>query len=418
MDDPQPLPRTIVRGLEDALADTPVVCVLGPRQCGKTTLVRTLAPKRAFITLDDTVLLDAAVADPKAFIAALPAQVTIDEIQRAPGLLPAIKKSVDEDRKPGRFILTGSANILLLPRVADSLAGRMEIIRLHPLTESEKARASGGFLSALVNGTLAPKVLGSRAKPAKSAKSATLVERVAAGGYPEPLTRTAARARRWYSQYTTAILDRDVRDIATIRDSGDLRRLLEMCAIRTATLLNSASLATDLGIARATLDGYFAILERMFLVRRLPAWHSNASRRLIKAAKLHVVDTGLGAALASLSPQDLNGSREKFGLLLESWVVQQITAQTAWTDPSLQCYHFRDKDQLEVDLVITRGTRVWGVEVKAGTSVNASDCRGLERLATLAGKNFVGGIVLYDGADCLSMGRGILAVPHAWLWEL
>ena len=136
MDDPQPLPRTIVRGLEDALADTPVVCVLGPRQCGKTTLVRTLAPKRAFITLDDTVLLDAAVADPKAFIAALPAQVTIDEIQRAPGLLPAIKKSVDEDRKPGRFILTGSANILLLPRVADSLAGRMEIIRLHPLTES------------------------------------------------------------------------------------------------------------------------------------------------------------------------------------------------------------------------------------------------------------------------------------------
>ena len=302
----------------------------------------------------------------------------IDEIQRAPGLLPAIKKSVDEDRKPGRFILTGSANILLLPRVADSLAGRMEIIRLHPLTESEKARASGGFLSALVNGTLAPKVLGSRAKPAKSAKSATLVERVAAGGYPEPLTRTAARARRWYSQYTTAILDRDVRDIATIRDSGDLRRLLEMCAIRTATLLNSASLATDLGIARATLDGYFAILERMFLVRRLPAWHSNASRRLIKAAKLHVVDTGLGAALASLSPQDLNGSREKFGLLLESWVVQQITAQTAWTDPSLQCYHFRDKDQLEVDLVITRGARVWGVEVKAGTSVNASDCRGLE----------------------------------------
>lgn len=211
MDDPQPLPRTIVRGLEDALADTPVVCVLGPRQCGKTTLVRTLAPKRAFITLDDTVLLDAAVADPKAFIAALPAQVTIDEIQRAPGLLPAIKKSVDEDRKPGRFILTGSANILLLPRVADSLAGRMEIIRLHPLTESEKARASGGFLSALVNGTLAPKVLGSRAKPAKSAKSATLVERVAAGGYPEPLTRTAARARRWYSQYTTASLARDVR---------------------------------------------------------------------------------------------------------------------------------------------------------------------------------------------------------------
>lgn len=414
MDDPHPLPRSVMRGLEDALSDTPVVCVLGPRQCGKTTLVRTLAPKRAFITLDDSALLESAIADPKHFVEALPAKVTIDEIQRAPSLLPAIKRSVDEDRRPGRFILTGSANILLLPRVSESLAGRMEIIRLHPLSESEKARAPGGFLRALVDGALQPKVVAHRAK---RANSGTLVDRVAAGGYPEPLARSAARARRWYSQYTSAILERDVRDIASIRDSGDLRRLLEMCAIRTGTLLNNSSLATDLGIARATLDAYFGILERMFLVRRLPAWHSNASRRLIKAAKIHIVDTGLGAALASLSASDLSASREKFGFLLESWVVQQVMAQAAWTDPDLRCSHFRDKDQVEVDLVISRGARVWGIEVKAGGSVRASDCRGLERLASLAGKNFMGGFVLYDGADCLSMGGGILAVPLGWMWE-
>ena len=415
MDDPRPLPRSVKRALGEALSDTPVVCVLGPRQCGKTTLVRTLSPARTYLTLDDPDLLSAALADPGNFVESLPRVVTLDEIQRAPGLLPAIKRRVDEDRRPGQLILTGSANILLLPRVSESLAGRMEIIRLHPLTESEKERRSGGFLQALLDGKLAAKVSKVRGK---HAGASTLVDRVVAGGYPEPLGRTRARAARWYAQYIAAILERDVRDIATIRGSGELRRLLEMCAIRTGTLLNVSSLATDLGIARATLDGYLAVLERMYLIRRLPAWHTNASRRLMKTAKIHIVDTGLGAALAGLSKDDFTASRERFGPLLETWVVAQIEAQSAWSNPSLRCSHFRNKDQLEVDLVLTQGARVWGIEVKAGKSVQAADCRSLEHLASLVGKNFKGGFVLYDGVDCLSMGNGILAVPLSWLWEM
>jgi predicted AAA+ superfamily ATPase len=356
-----------------------------------------------------------ATADPTGFIAALPAAVTIDEIQRAPDLLLAIKRAVDDKRTPGRFLLTGSADLFLLPRVSESLAGRVETIRLHPFAECEKERAPGRFLAQLLAGELAPRVAGS--SRGRAATRTDLAARVLQGGFPEAIVRSRPRARRWHLQYLESILERDVRDVASIRDGGELRRLVELCALRTASLLNVSTLAGELGIDRETVTGYLAVLERVFLLRRLPAWHANASARLIKTPKVHLCDTGLCAALADLDGAALDRARERFGGLLESWVVEQFAAQADWTDPALRLHHFRDKDGIEVDLVLTRGRQVWGVEIKAAKSVQPADFRGLARVASLAGTGWRGGIVLYDGDDCLPMAGGMLAVPVTWLWS-
>lgn len=407
--------RATVAALDEALGDTPVVALLGPRQCGKTTLARTLAPRRAFVSLDDHATRVSATADPTGFIAALPAAVTIDEIQRAPDLLLAIKRAVDDKRTPGRFLLTGSADLFLLPRVSESLAGRVETIRLHPFAECEKERAPGRFLAQFLAGELAPRVAGP--SRGRGATRTDLAARVLQGGFPEAIARSRPRARRWHLQYLESILERDVRDVASIRDGGELRRLVELCALRTASLLNVSTLAGELGIDRETVTGYLAVLERVFLLRRLPAWHANASARLVKTPKVHLCDTGLCAALADLDGAALDRARERFGGLLESWVVEQFAAQADWTDPALRLHHFRDKDGIEVDLVLTRGRQVWGVEIKAAKSVQPADFRGLARVASLAGAGWRGGIVLYDGDDCLPMAGGMLAVPVAWLWS-
>jgi len=405
-------PRYLASAVRDALADTPVVCLLGPRQCGKTTLARSLEPNRTYITLDDSNFLHIATTDPDGFVDRLPPQVILDEIQRAPALLVAIKRVVDRDRQPGRFLLTGSADLLLLPGVSESLAGRMEILHLQPLTEAEKSRSGGDFLRMLLSGELRESmILGD------SDHVPDVIRRMLAGGYPEPLSRPPGRARQWHRQYVKSIIERDVQDIANIRDGRELGRLLELLALRTGTLLNASGLSKDLGLHRGTVDHYLAILERLFLVRSLPGWHRNAGKRLIKSPKLHVVDSGLAGTLAGLTVDDWLARREDMGRLLESFVIQQLHAQATWTDPDLRFWHYRDKDQVEVDLVITRGEKVWGVEVKASRTVGARDGKGLDRLAEQCGADYQGGCILYDGRDVLPAGKH-LAVPLRKLWEL
>lgn len=406
-------PRTIATALTAALADTPVVCLLGPRQCGKTTLARTVAPERPYISLDDRSYFQTATMDPTGFVDSLPAHVTLDEIQRVPDLLPAIKRSVDRDRRAGRFLLTGSANLLLLPTVSESLAGRMEAIRLQPLTESEKERTPGAFLRDFLDGRLEPEVTGDRAPAAT-----TLPARLVAGGYPEPLTRAASRARQWHRQYLKAIIERDIKDVARIRDGENVARLLELLSLRTAGLLNTSGLAQDLGLHRDTIEHYLVLLERLFLVRRLSAWHRQPARRLLTTPKVHLVDSGLAATLAGLEEDDWLMRREVMGHLLESFVVQQVMTQATWTDPDVRFWHYRDKDKVEVDLVVTRGQSVWGIEIKAAASVDARDAKGLGRLAAECGDNFRGGILLYTGAAALPLGpTPFLAIPIRHLWE-
>ncbi len=415
--DKPPLKRGLRTGLQTALEDTPVVCVLGARQCGKSTLVAQFAPERTYITLDDAAYLNAAQIDPQGFITSLPDFVTIDEIQRAPALTLAIKCSVDADRRPGRFLLTGSANLLQLPRLADSLAGRMEVLNLHTFSESEKSAMPGLFLHNWLNGELRPSFHVREQTPPSE-----LITRMVAGGYPEACQRAPIRATRWLQQYLNAIIERDIHDVAQVVDATHIARLMTMIAHRNATLLNISNLANALKITRPTIERHLSILEKLFLVRRLPAWHGNPGKRLVKTPKLHICDSGLAATLAGLQAKNWIPQRPRFGHLLESFIVQQLITQAGWTTPELQFWHYRDKDKVEVDCVITLADQVWGVEIKLAQAVSPSDTRGLQRLAALAGEHFQGGIVFYDGSDILPMGdahgKDLLAVPIAMLWEM
>jgi predicted AAA+ superfamily ATPase len=395
------------------LQDTPVVCLLGPRQCGKTTLARTLEPDYGYLSLDDAATLAFAQVDPAGFVAALPPRAILDEIQRAPALLRALKLAVDNDRRPGRFVLTGSANLLLLPTLGDSLAGRMEVLQLHPLTADEQALAPGAFLADLLAGRLKPSLT-----PAADADGMALARRVVAGGFPEAIARAPPRARAWHRAYLRTLIERDVRDVARVRDTAAVGQLLELLALRNAELLNVANLGNALGLRRETVEHYLSVCERLFLIRRLPPWHRNKAKRLVKTPKMHLLDSGLAATLAGVSADDWTARRQRFGHLLESFVMQQLIAQAGWTDPELRFWHYRDKDQVEVDLVITRGPQTWGVEVKASATATPADGQGLRRLAEQCGKDWQGGALLHAGPNAFPLnGTRQLAVPLAWLWQ-
>ena len=413
MSDARLYPRFAEARLAEALADTPVVLIHGPRQCGKTTLARVLGEARgyAYFSFDDDVALAAARADPVGFAGDLPERTILDEVQRVPALFTAIKTTVDRLRTPGRFILTGSANVLLVPKLADSLAGRMEILRLHPLAQCELAGRAPRFLDTLFTGGF---------KTRKYERLGTaLAERIAAGGYPAALARTTPRRRTaWYRDYVETLVQRDVRDLARISALDALPRLLALAAAQTARLLNVTDLAGPFQVSRPTIRDYVTLLERVFLLEALPPWHSNRLSRLIKTPKLHVGDTGVACALLGLDVAALARDRAMLGHLLETFVFQELRRQSSWHEDSITCHHFRDKDGVEVDIVLERGAHeLAGVEVKAAATVTAADFRGLRKLREAAGGRFAGGVVLYDGESSASFGDGLYAVPIRALWE-
>ena len=404
--------RHLRSSIEAGLADTPAVLVVGARQTGKTTLVRTLEPRwpdSTYVTLDDLTALEAATADPVGFVAALRGTAIIDEIQKAPALLPAIKVAVDRDRRPGRFLLTGSANVLTLPKVSESLAGRMEVATLWPLSQGELAHHRERFVDAVLAGEL----------PKSQVGGEDPLLRLLRGGYPEAASRPRAdRRRAFFDAYVTTILTRDVRDIAAIEEPGALRRLLQLCAVRSASLVNHAELSRTLALPASTLKRYLALLQTLFLVHEVPAWASNRGKRLARAPKLHFVDTGLLASLAGLDAEALRRDRALVGPILESFVAAELTKQLGWSTVRPFLHHFRTHGGQEVDLVLEdpRG-RVVGIEVKASATVTSSDLAGLRALAEIAGKAFVQGIVLHLGASRVSFGPGLTACPLEVLWS-
>jgi predicted AAA+ superfamily ATPase len=318
---------------------------------------------------------------------------------------------VDAHRAPGRFILTGSANVLLVPRLADSLAGRLEILRLHPLAQCELASREPGFLETLFDGAFKTRSYGRL--------GVELAERIVAGGYPAALVRATPRRRAtWYRDFIEAQVQRDVRELARIASLDVLPRLLALAAAQTACLVNVSDLAAPFQLSRPTIGDYVTLLERIFLLERVPPWHSNRLSRLVKTPKLHLGDTGIGCALLGTDAAALAADRQALGRMLETFVLQELRRQASWQEAPIAFHHFRDRDGAEVDIVLERGAQALaGVEVKAAATVTAADFRGLRKLRDAAGKRFAAGIVLYDGETSAAFGDGLFAVPIRALWE-
>jgi len=399
--------------VETALADTRVVLIAGPRQAGKTTLARQFSgPDRPYITLDDAGSLNAARTDPVGFVRGIKRAV-IDEVQRAPELMLAIKESVDRDDEPGRFLLTGSANLATVPTIADSLAGRMAVIPLLPFAQSEIRSTPGRLLDRLFAGE-APLV------GEDIVVGDDLLQTVLRGGYPEVLRRaTPGRRTAWLEDYVALILDRDVRDIANIDQLDRLPRLLAVLAEHAGQLVNHSSFGAALGLSSVTAQKYVAILERLFLVRTLTPWSNNRLSRLVKTPKLHFLDTGLLATLREDEADALRENKTRFGALLESFVVSELLKLASWSDRRLSFSHYRTKDQDEVDVVIEdRRGRIVGIEVKASATVKADDFRGLRQLQDAVGDRFVRGLVLHDHDRVTPFGEKLQAAPLSLLWTM
>lgn len=394
-----------------ALEDTRVVLIEGPRQAGKTTLARKFVnEQRPYLSLDDPVILANAKNDPVGFIRNLQGAV-IDEIQRAPELMLVIKQSVDTNTVPGRFLLTGSANVMSLPTIGDSLAGRIEIVQLFPFAQSELAGRSGDAIDRFFSD--APLPLG---EPVIGQELADIVAR---GGYPEAIGRNDERRRaKWFTDYLSLTLDRDVRNIATIDQLEKLPMLVRLLAEQSGQLSNQANIASALQISRATVGRYIETLERMFLIDTLQPWFSNRMSRLIKTPKHHFLDSGLLSALRQFSPVPPQADPTRFGPLLESFVGAELRKLIGWSEARVTLSHFRTKDGDEVDFVLEdEKGRIVGIEVKASATLRRGDFSGLRKLEAATGDKFVRGLILHDHDSLRPVSEKISGVPVSVLWS-
>jgi predicted AAA+ superfamily ATPase len=403
--------RLIESRVAESLTDTPVVLIAGPRQAGKTTLARRVANEQGmhYLTLDDELVLLAAKEDPVGMIRNLDRAI-IDEIQRAPQLLLAIKKSIDEDRRPGRFLLTGSANLMALPTVADSLAGRMETLTLLPLSQGELYGATSNWLDSVFAGRI-PEI-------STPLIGQSLYDAVLRGGYPEAVSRkTPKRRTTWARQYIDALIQRDVRDVAGLEKLDHLPRFLRALAHTSGQLCNYSQLGGQVGLDHKTVARYMGVFEQMYLLKRVEVWGRNRLSRIVKTPKLQFIDSGLLATLADVSSIDTSLDLGRFGHILESFVYGELRKINTAADKNYDLLYYRDHDQYEVDLVAEDSSgRIVGIEVKAAATVRSSDLRGLKRLSTLAGDQFALGVILYDGLETMPIGDRLWAVPISTLW--
>jgi predicted AAA+ superfamily ATPase len=400
--------------LREALTESRAVALLGARQVGKSTLVADLAtsdhPAR-FVNLDDEATANAARADPTGLIAGISGPAVIDEIQRAPGLLLAIKQRLDSDQSRGQFLLTGSANLLTLPTVADALPGRIEYLNLWPLSQGELRNHRETFIDDLFDRRF-PRVSG--APIGRGAMATMLVT----GGYPELQDRSARGRSRFFASYVASIIGRDLDDVANVRNVENVERLLFMIAARSGSVASFHGMATDLGVNANTVRAHTKILEDLFLIRQLRPWHVNLGSRQIKSPKIHVVDSGLLAYLVGANEQRIIDDGGIAGSLLESFTAMELLRQADWTQEPIQLFHYRDTQQREVDVILERHSgEIVGVEVKAGATPAARDFAGLRYLRDKLGARFKAGVVLHTGADTLPFGDRLAAVPMSGLWS-
>jgi predicted AAA+ superfamily ATPase len=405
-------PRHLASILIESLEDSPVVLLNGARQTGKTTLALDLVKRGHldnYLSFDDLTLMAAAQSDPTGFVNRLEGRTVIDEVQRVPEVFLPIKATVDRTGAKGLFLLTGSANVMVLPAISNALTGRLEIHTLAPLSQDELEGRTSRFLTNLLAEGKA------RWRPPKGSRH--VLQRVVRGGFPEALNRERARRRQaWYKGYLTTLVQRDLRDVAQIEGTVEMPRLLRLLAGRVGGLMSYAQISRDAGLPQSTLKRYLAHLQALFVLELLPAWSANVGRRLVKSPKTHLIDSGMAAHLLGL--ERLDPAHHMTGSLLETFVFGELRKQTSWNERPLDLFHFRTHSGSEVDFVVEAmdGT-LGGVEVKLGAEARANDFNGLKVLRDLVGPRFRRGVVLYGGDRAVPFGERLEAVPLSCLWS-
>jgi len=411
------LRRHLIDRLLDGLADTPAVLVNGARQTGKSTLVQSAelaGQSRQYLTFDDPGILAAAKRDPNGFVAGLNMPVTLDEVQHVPEIFPVIKAAIDRKRQSGQFLLTGSANVMLLPKLSASLAGRMEVLTLWPFSQGEIHGVRESFVDTLFSS----KPVGWKEKTVALRRDELLVT-ILAGGYPLAVVRqSAARRDAWFQSYVMTMLQRDIRDLANIADVTAVPRLLSVVAARAGGLLNFADLSRSVALPQTTLKRYFALLEGTFLVQLLRPWARNLGKRIIQTPKVYLNDTGLLAYLLGATVDRLKAEGNLAGGVLENFVIMELRKQSTWSTTQPELFYWRTASGQEVDMVLEdRAGKVAGVEVKAAATLSGSDVRGLQALSIAAGKHWLRGVVLYAGTEVIPFSSNLHGVPISRLWS-
>lgn len=409
--------RNLTYAIAEALEDTPVIVLNGARQVGKSTLCKQLLEeevlKAQLVTLDDPTTLSAAQSDPLGFLEGLSKHLIIDEVQRAPELLLSIKKLIDEDRTKRRIILTGSVDVMSLPKIADSLAGRIEIHNLWPFSRDEIKDEKSGFINALIS------------KEGRFITSKTswkeVIEMIVEGGYPEVQTRkTQSRKSKWFESYIISVLQKDIRELANIEGLAQIPNVLQLIAARVGSTINLSDISRLSGVKNTTLQRYMALLEYVFLIVKIPSWTPNFEGQFVKSPKVFLNDTGLLSHLRGEGINSLIENRSKAGAFFENFVVLEIIKQLSWSDHYLKPYHFSIHKGAEVDLVLEdKNKELYGIEIKSSATLTEGDFKDLKRLAELSGDKFKKGIILYTGDQLLAGfgGKNLYAVPVSALWN-
>lgn len=405
--------RFILQKMLESLHDTPVLILVGARQTGKSSLLSKLLPiKTRYLTLDDISALAAAKNDPDSLLHCRNDEtVVIDEAQLAPELLRTVKKHVDADRRNGKYILSGSADVMTLSKLSESLAGRCEIFYMHPLSQTEILNNPVNFADSLFAEDFAVADL--------ECDFARLAKSMHSGGYPEALERKGARQSAWFKSYVTAIIQRDIKEISNVSDVCAVQTVLELLAGRCGNLLNMSDISRLSGVKNATLQRYVSILEKVFLIYRNKPWHKTVAAKLVKTPKVYANDTGLLCYLLGVGLNDLISKKSAFiGAILENFIFNELQKQIGWSSCAPEIYHFRSLAGKEVDFILeSRDSRKVGVEVKASSTITSSDFSGLNEFKNISGEKFFRGVALYGGNKTLQFGKDLFAVPIDAMWS-
>jgi predicted AAA+ superfamily ATPase len=407
--------RNIKKHLLDCVNSSPVVLITGARQTGKTTLVREIGEQEQFsyVTFDDLFSQGAADADPVGFVKSAEKPVIFDEVQCAPKIFLPIKKDVDETQQSGRYILTGSANPLVIPNLGDSLAGRMQLIHLWPLSQGELLGIRESFIDRIFSKE--PPIF----KSSKIDKEA-LIHLALTGGYPALQKADSERARyNWCNSYLTALIQKDITDLAKIENLRSIPNILQTLAYRVGALLNERDVGRAVGIPLTTLHRYLRLLEHLYITFLLPGWYKNLGKRVVKAPKIYFVDTAINIHLLGFNEERLRENPNMLGHIIENYVILEIIKQLGWNETIATPYHYRTHDGSdEVDLVLeSTSGKIVGIEIKTSETISADDFRGLKRLRDESGQNFHQGFVLYTGNKQNSFDHNLFAVPISALWN-